>query len=125
MGKASKSPTHRTMKRLRGLGYTAAIVERWNQYANVRQDLYGFIDVLAIKAGEPPLAIQACARSSMQSRVKKIREEERAQTWLAAGCRIQVWGWGRVQRKNRSVYKLRLLELSGPELEVTNEFLEE
>lgn len=110
---------------MRNLGYTAAIVERWNPYANVRQDLYGFIDVLAIKAGEPPLAIQACARTSIQSRVKKIREEERAQTWLASGCRIQVWGFGRVKRGKRSVYKLRLLELGGPEMEVVNEYVEE
>lgn len=71
----------------------------------VRRDLLGFVDVLAL----PPdgiLAIQATAgggsgRSNAQARVRKIAGEcgEAARAWLAAGGRIQVWGW--VKPKHR------------------------
>ena len=41
------SPTQRTLKRLRDLGYLAEVVERWNPHAKVRNDLFGFGDVMS------------------------------------------------------------------------------
>lgn len=69
------SPTQRTLKYWRDQGYTCAIVERWNPHARIRQDLYGFIDVLAIK-GEDIVGIQACSGAGGDSaaRVRKITE---------------------------------------------------
>lgn len=46
------SPTQRTLAALRKLGYLAAVVEKWNHGAHIRQDLFGFIDVLAIGGGD-------------------------------------------------------------------------
>ena len=54
------TPTQRSLKYLREQGYTVAIVERWNAFAKIRQDLFGFIDLLAIKPGET-LAVQTTA----------------------------------------------------------------
>ena len=44
------SPTQRTLKRLRDSGDypLVTIVERWNAFAKIRQDLFGIIDLLAI-----------------------------------------------------------------------------
>ena len=42
-------PTQRTLARLRQEGaLEVAIVEHWNPHARIRQDLFGFIDILAI-----------------------------------------------------------------------------
>ena len=45
------SPTQRSLAMLKRLGYAACVVERWNQYAKVRQDALGFIDILAAGDG--------------------------------------------------------------------------
>jgi hypothetical protein len=46
------SPTKRTLAKLRKEGYLCAIVEKFNRFAGIRQDLFGFIDILAIREGE-------------------------------------------------------------------------
>jgi hypothetical protein len=38
------SPTQLSLKKLREEGYTVAVVEHWNSFARIRQDLFGFID---------------------------------------------------------------------------------
>ena len=38
------TPTQRTLKHMRERGYTCQVVEHWNPFARIRQDLYGFID---------------------------------------------------------------------------------
>ena len=53
------------------------MVERWNQYAKVRQDLFGFVDILAVRPNEI-LAVQACAGASHAARRDKILAEPRA-----------------------------------------------
>ena len=55
--KKSISPLQRSKKLLEEQGYLVAIVERWNPWAKVRQDLFGIIDLLAIKYGKT-LAVQ-------------------------------------------------------------------
>jgi hypothetical protein len=89
------SPTARTLARLRADGWTAGLVERFNTHAGVRQDLFGFIDVLAITAGQRPLAIQATTAANAAARLAKARALPAQRTWLAAGCRFEVWGWAR------------------------------
>lgn len=69
----TSSPTQKTMYRLRVLGYHPAIVERWNPHARIRQDLLGFIDVLALGQGET-IAIQTCSRGDVAARRTKILE---------------------------------------------------
>lgn len=51
------SPTARSLAHLRELGCRVKVVEKWNPFAKVRQDLFGG-DLLALKAGEPVLIIQ-------------------------------------------------------------------
>jgi len=44
------SPTKRSLALLRRRGYLVAIGEKWNPFAKIRQDIYGFGDLLACKA---------------------------------------------------------------------------
>ncbi|MFN7610654.1 MAG: hypothetical protein ACK5QX_06915 [bacterium] len=88
------SPTQRSLAYLRDEGYVAAVVERWNPHARIRQDLFGFVDLLAIRDGET-LAVQTTAASSMSARVKKIAESELVGAVRRAGWRIHVHGWAK------------------------------
>lgn len=103
------SPTQRTLRELRIMGFTAYVVERWNPYAKIRQDLFGFIDILAMKAGEPLLAVQATSAGHVSARLKKIRDTSLSQDWISTGNRLEIWGWSkkgpRSKRKTWSVTK--------------------
>ena len=88
------SPTARTLKLLRKQGWTAAVVEKWNPHVKVRQDLFGFADVIAFDADNGQfLLVQSTSGSNFSSRWKKVCENENAQLWLKAGGRIVVHGW--------------------------------
>lgn len=101
------TPTTETIKKLKRDGYTVAIVEKWNAFAKIRQDLFGFIDVLAIRKGEI-LGIQTTSRANVNARIKKSLASPHLKTWLLAGGRFEVWGWSkkgkRGQRKLWEVY---------------------
>jgi hypothetical protein len=89
------SPTQRSLAALKADGWLAAVVEKWNPHARIRQDLFGFVDILAVRDGET-LGVQACAGSSVSARIKKIADSELAPQVRRAGWRLEVWGW----RKN-------------------------
>lgn len=86
------TPTERTLKYLKDAGYTVAITERWNPFAKIRQDLFGFVDVLAVKR-DTTLAVQCTSASHVAARVSKIAALEAASKVREAGWTIQVWGW--------------------------------
>lgn len=91
----SSSPTQRTLREMRKRGYLVAVTERWNPFAQIRQDLYGFIDVLCIKDDEV-VGVQATSGDNVAARCSKIAEHENVGIVRKAGIRILVHGW----RKN-------------------------
>lgn len=86
------SPTQRSLAHLRKLGYTAQVVEKWIPQVKRRVDLFGFIDVLAIRDNEV-LGVQSTSGSNVASRVTKIGEHELVGAVRQAGIRIVVHGW--------------------------------
>ncbi len=90
----TKSPTQRALADLRKLGYTVQVVERWNPYAKIRQDLFGFIDIIAMRPGEL-LGVQACAGASHAARREKALSEPRLRTWLEAGGKAEIWSYAK------------------------------
>lgn len=86
------SPTQRSLAELKKRGYRAAVVERWNSFAKIRQDLFGVVDVLALGNGET-LAVQCTSASNMAARVSKIADAEATPEMRKSGWRILVWGW--------------------------------
>lgn len=89
------SPTSRTLAKLREAGYLAEVVERWIPGANIRKDLFGFIDIVAIRDGEI-LGVQATSRDNVAHRVTKIAEHENIAAVRKAGMRLEVHGWGKM-----------------------------
>jgi hypothetical protein len=59
---------------LKRLGYKVAITEKWNPHAKIRQDAWGFIDLIAVKFGHKPIFLQVTSWPNTGARVKKIRE---------------------------------------------------
>lgn len=90
MAKSSKSPTQRTREYLRECGITSTIVEQWNPFARLRQDLFGFADIVALQ--DRITAIQVTS-TGVASRIRKIKETPEAVQWLASGGAIEVHGW--------------------------------
>jgi len=68
------TPTQRSLEYLREQGYLCAVVEKWNPHARIRQDLWGWCDILAIRKNEV-LAVQVTA-SGVSDRIKKITASE-------------------------------------------------
>jgi hypothetical protein len=89
------SPTGRTLKLLRRGGWLVEVVERWVPGANIRRDLWGVGDVLAMKVGKPLLLVQVTSDSNVATRVAKSKAEPRLRTWLQCGCTFEVIGWAK------------------------------
>lgn len=101
------SPTQRSLKLLREAGYTVAVVEHFNHFARIRQDLFGFIDLLALR-GEETLAIQTTSYSNVSARVNKIADHENVAAVRKAGWAIAVHGWHKVGNR----WQVRVVDLS-------------
>ena len=87
------SPTQLSLKKIREEGYVVVqVVEYWNAFARRRIDLYGFIDILAIKDGHV-LAVQTTTVGNMGARIKKIANHENVGEVRKANWSIHVHGW--------------------------------
>ena len=105
------SPTQRTLKELRHMGRTTGTVERWNQFAGprkpdgspvgIRQDLFGFIDLISLDPERGIVGVQCCARSGHAAHRRKITEDcnEAAREWLRCGGVIELWSWAKQKVK--------------------------
>jgi hypothetical protein len=88
------SPTSRSLALLRKSGWIADIVERWLHKANRRRDLFGCIDLVAVRGGETGvLGVQTTSLANVSARVKKSVALPALEIWLAAGNRFEVHGW--------------------------------
>lgn len=110
------SPTARALQQLRREGWLASVTEKWNPGARVRQDLFGFIDILAIKADHHGcLGIQVTTTGHMADRYAKMTSEPvvgRLKIWLAAGNAVQILGWSKKgARGKRKVWTLTIREV--------------
>jgi hypothetical protein len=92
------SPTQLSLKKLREEGYTVAVVEHWNAFARIRQDLFGFIDLLALK-GKEVLAVQTTTATNINARIKKIADHENIGIVREAGWTIHVHGWHQDEKR--------------------------
>ena len=94
----SLSPTSLTLRYLREQGYTAEVTEKWNPHARIRHDLFGIIDVLALRGSET-LAVQTTSASNVPARIRKIAESEHIAAIRDAGWTVHVHGWKKVGNK--------------------------
>ena len=99
---AGLSPTQRTLKAMKDQGRLCGIVERFNPHVGthgIRQDLFGFIDIIAIDPVDGIVAIQSCGQD-FSGHIKKIQEErnEIAFEWMKH-AKCELWGWRKVKNK--------------------------
>lgn len=108
------SPTQRSLALLRSRLYQRIqVVEHWIPRANIRRDLYGFIDILVVDKGRT-LGFQVTSDSNLSARRDKITKEH-ALTFAilkSAGWRIFIHGWGKKgPRGKRKTWQCREEEL--------------
>lgn len=103
------SPTQRALALCKKNGWVAQVVERWNPYARVRQDLFGIIDIVVLDGGPGgPLGVQVTSGSNVAARLEKARQEPRLAAWLASPARFEVWGYSKKgARGKRKLWELR------------------
>lgn len=101
------SPTEYVLRELRKDGWLAEVVEKWIPMARVRRDLFGVLDIVALRDGITK-GVQATSKSNMASRIKKIAEAEATPLLRRAGWQLEVWGT--YKEKNR--WKARIVDVS-------------
>lgn len=93
------SPTTRSKKLLESEGWRVAIVEKWNHHCKIRQDLWGFADLIAMNPTEGRTClIQTTSASNFSARKKKVLANPDAHLWITTGNEIFIHGW----KKNKS-----------------------
>lgn len=106
---AKTSPTQRTLKRLKDSNEypLVKIVERWNSFAKIRQDLWNF-DILCIDNKGNTVAIQVTSKANMKARVRKIEDSEYTPHLRDANWTLLVEGW----YKDGHRWKSEILDIS-------------
>jgi len=91
------------MRTLREQGIVCAVAEKWNPYGGpygVRQDLFGFIDLVALDPARGITAIQVCSGSSLAAHRRKLLDSdcsEAVRLWLRCGGFVELWAWRKVK----------------------------
>lgn len=104
----AESPTTRSLKALRADGWLCEVTERWNPHAQIRQDLFGFVDIIALKGGVT-LAVQTTTGSNASKRVIKIAESPHIAAVRAAGWSVHVHAWRKLASGR---WELRTVDVS-------------
>lgn len=101
------------MKDMREMGFTADKVEQRIPHCFITRDLFGCIDILAMRKGIGVLGVQATAGSNHSARVLKSIAEPRLRLWLELGNRFEVWSYNlRGAAGTRKKYELRRQEIT-------------
>lgn len=87
-------PDQRMFVTLKELGYQAKVVERWNLYARVRQDVWGG-DILAVKVGQRLLAVQCTSASNHAAHRTKLEAGGFIALRKGADASLEIWSWAK------------------------------
>lgn len=88
----SVSPTQLSLDYLRADGWLVEVVERWIPSARTRRDLFGFLDLVALR-GDVTLGIQTTSRTNVSEHLRKIADAPALGTVREAGWTLHVHGW--------------------------------
>lgn len=108
----------RSLAYLRDDGWTADKAEQWIPRANIRKDLFGVADIVAVKLGERPMLVQTTDGTSFARHRDKILDSPHLPVLLDS-FRIVLHGWRRVKLKRggKAVkWELRQAEFSARDL---------
>jgi len=106
------SPTQRSLAHLRKTCQLVQVVEHWNQFAHIRQDLFGIIDILAIRDGQT-IGVQSTSGSNVSARIDKMANSPAIEHLRKAGWVLLVHGWRKVGAAGkRKLWDLREVDIS-------------
>ena len=97
------SPTQRTLKRMKESGdyKLIQVVEKWNPFARIRQDLWNF-DIFGISITGETHAIQVTTYGNVNARIRKIEDSEYTPHLRDADWVLLVEGWKKVNGRWKS-----------------------
>jgi hypothetical protein len=102
------------MTYLRDRGFLAAVVESWIPRLNMRRDLFGFADLLAVHPRDRLfLLAQTTTAGHLAHRPAKARARPELRDWIRAGGRFEVHGWA--QRDGPRT--VRVVNVTGADLQ--------
>lgn len=102
------TPTKLSLAHLRDEGWAVDICERWvpmgGGASGIRRDLFGLIDLVAVRAGET-MGIQTTSHDNVAARIRKMTDDDHAPALgalRAAGWTVVVHGWRKTKRDGRA-----------------------
>ena len=96
------TPTQRTLAELRKRVEHVAIVEKWNSHCRIRQDLFGFADLISFDRED--VHLWQVTAGAVAARVAKIKELDVARHWAASTHReLFVVGWRKLKPRGVKV----------------------
>lgn len=128
---SKKRPTQRTLEYLRSQGCLVDVVERFIKVpkhpgGGIRRDLFGIIDILAIRNGEL-VGIQTTSGGNHSIHLRKcvhsastitedvgeteaiLRLQANLKEWLQTGLAYEIWSWAKKKGKwEKRIDKLQL-----------------
>jgi hypothetical protein len=105
------SLTNKTIDLLALDGWVAYDVEKKIPHTNITKDLFGFIDILAIRPCHV-MGIQVTTYSHINARLNKARGLIALSYWLSSKALFEVWGW-----KKEEVIRVSVGGFNFPKLE--------
>jgi hypothetical protein len=95
------------------MGYKAGVVERWIQAIHQRVDLFGCIDIVAVREHvQGVLGVQSTTADNESKRVTKAAALPTLRTWLEAGNFFEVHGWAlKGARGKRKIWALNIIPI--------------
>lgn len=76
-------------------GCAFEIVERWNAFAGVKNDLFGCIDAIACGPDHGLVGVQITSKGNIAARMTKARASKGLAKWLEGGGKFVVIGWAK------------------------------
>lgn len=96
------TPTQRTLEKIRERSHRVAIVEKWNSHCRIRQDLFGFADLISFDREN--VYLWQVTSSGVQTRIEKIKQLDVAKQWTSTLNReLFVVGWRTLKPKGVKV----------------------
>ena len=103
------TPTQLSLRHLRDEGWTVDVCERWLAGLNQRKDLFGIIDLVALR-GPETMGVQTTSNNNFNARLNKMRDDKHRPALgflLEAGWHIVVHGWAKSRPENPALVPAR------------------
>lgn len=99
------TPTARSLAFARSQGWHPAVAERRLPRIGTTVDLYGIVDLVVLDGAPGLVGVQATSGGNLAARTHKVSAASTARWWLAAGLRLECWGWSKrkVRRGGKAV----------------------